>query len=180
MDEERKELICALGCNIEEALEELKVKQVNSTYKLYCKFNGYELTSDMSLDDAYKLVTGKTKEELDALEEKRYKKYKREEEEHKAKIPQLTEEYIEKAKGIIRDDKHEFWAKCVPIRLDDLYRGMELQSMLDIAVLLNEEKYDEAEKVFLDQGHSGMSAGLMFSMISEFCNNGEEFVKRVR
>ena len=58
-----KEIYFAYGWNIERAVEELyeRAKDGNK----YCgDFNGNKLTSDMSLDDAYMLCTGKTFDEF--------------------------------------------------------------------------------------------------------------------
>ncbi len=75
----------------------------------------------------------------------------------------------------------ELWAKCVPIRLNDLYQGMELSSCLDIVEQLNNGKQlKEVKTLIKNQGHSGMSFGLVCSMVKSFCNRGEEFVNYVR
>lgn len=136
----------------------------------------------MSIDDAYLLILGKTKTEQEKAEKEFMDRMKREEEEHKQNIPNLSKEYIEQAKGIIREEKIEHWNEIVPIRLGDLYRGMELRCTLKLVEMLdiNNCTLEEAEKEFNSQGHSGMSAGLMFSMMREFCIRGEEFVSYVR
>ena len=70
---------------------------------------------------------------------------------------------------------------CVPIRLDDLYHGMELGCCLDIVKELNAGcSLDVAKKIIEDQGHSGMSFGLVCSMVKSFCERGSEFVNYVQ
>ena len=80
------------------------------------------------------------------------------------------------------DEKYrELWAKCVPIRLGDLYHGMELEMCLDIVLELNNGcTLEEAKAIIESQGHSGMSFGLVCSMVKSFCGRGEEFVNHVR
>ena len=80
------------------------------------------------------------------------------------------------------DEKYrENWAKCVPIRLDDLYRGMELGNCLEIVDQLNKGKQlEEVKPLIENQGHSGMSFGLVCSMVKSFCDRGNEFVAYVR
>jgi hypothetical protein len=164
--------------NIEEAVKELKSHKdlVKGT------FNGQILYSDIDdMDSAYKKVTGSTKSEFDEKRRIENKKYKQEKKEHKEAIPKLTLEWIGKGEKILDKKHHKLWTKIVPIRLDDMYRGMELGNCLEIVEQLN--KGTELEKVktlIEEQGHSGMSFGLVCSMIKEFADRGEEFVKYAR
>ena len=166
------------GQNIESAVKELK------EYKdLVCgEFNGKTLYSDVDdLDSAFKKITGKTKSEFDEAERKRQAEYEREKREHEESIPKLTVEWIEKGNKILDKKHHELWAKIVPIRLKDLYRGFELGACLDIVEQLNNNcDFEQAKMTIEEQGHSGMSFGLVCSMIKEFCERGTEFVKYAR
>ena len=49
------------------------------------------------------------------------------------------------------------WDKCVPIRLGDLYRGMELGQCLDIIRTVKEKSIQDGLDVMKNQEHSGMS-----------------------
>lgn len=61
--------------------------------------------------------------------------------------------------------------KCVPIRLDDLYRGWELDCFKEIFEAYRAGKTkEEIKNIMEDQGHSGMSWGLMCSLIHTFIN----------
>lgn len=178
----RVEVEFMAGDTIEETIQQLKNVANKHDTQAYGSFNGKEITSDMSIDDAYILITGKTKEE----QEKAYQEYidrlKQEEAEHKKNIPSLEKEWIDKAKGIIREEKIDRWNNIVPIRLGDLYRGMELRCTLKLVEMLDIDNctLDEAKEEFYNQGHSGMSAGLMFSMMREFCIRGNEFVDYIK
>jgi hypothetical protein len=93
----------------------------------------------------------------------------------------LTKDWIEKGSKILDKKYIERWKKCVPIRLDDLYEGMELRACLEIIEQLNKGCSVEAAKEIIDkQGHSGMSYGLVCSMVNSFCDRGSEFVKFVK
>ena len=108
-------------------------------------------------------------------------RYKEEERKHKENIPKLTKEWIEKGEEILDEKYYERWEKIVPIRLDDLYHGMELGNCLDIVNILNNGgSLDEAKEQIESQGHSAMSFGLVCSMVREFCDRGNEFVEHVR
>jgi hypothetical protein len=163
------------GSTIDSAIKELSKHED----LVRIEFNGKTLYSDIDdLDSAYKKITGKTKSEFDEAERQRQAEYKRKKREHEEAIPRLTTEWIEKGKAILDEKHHELWAKIVPVRLGDLYRGMELGACLDIVEQLNKGcELDKAKNMIEEQGHSGMSFGLVCSMIREFCDRGNEFVK---
>lgn len=102
-------------------------------------------------------------------------------EEHKARIPELTREWITKGHEILDEKYWEKWDECVPIRLDDLYKGMELGDCLEIVKALNDGcDLDTAKKIIHNQDHSGMSFGLVRAMVRAFCDRGNEFVDYVK
>ena len=169
------------GESLESAVKEL------SRYKekgelVYGEFNGKKLYSDTDdLDSAYLKVTGKTKAECDEAERKRNDEYEKEKREHEEAIPELTKEWIEKGNDILDDKYHKLWAECVPIRLSDLYQGMELGATLEIIKKLNAGcDLDAAKTIIEKQGHSGMSFGLVCSMVRSFCDRGVEFVSYIK
>lgn len=161
------------------------VKELNQ-YKergelVYGEFNGQKLYSDIDDEDtAYKKITGKTKAENDEAQKKWHEEYEEKERKHKEAIPELTKEWIEKGNTILDEKYRELWAKCVPIRLGDLYHGMELGNCLEIVEQLNKGKeLKEVKPLIENQGHSGMSFGLVCSMVKSFCDRGTEFVSYV-
>lgn len=169
------------GNTIEDAVN--KLLEYREKGQLVCgEFNGVTLYSDtVTMDGAYKDITGKTKAEFDNVQQEWRNDYKRKEKEHKDRIPELTKVWMEKGREILTEDKWEYWDQIVPIRLNDLYRGMELGSCLDIVKILNNNgNLDEAKEEIENQGHSGMSFGLVCSMVKEFCERGSEFVEYVR
>lgn len=167
--------------NIDDAVQELnEYKQKGEL--VFGMFNGIKLYSDVDdFDSAYKKITGQTKAEFDEAIRKRQEEYRKEEELHKEAIPKLTLEWIEKGHKILDKQYHELWEKCVPVRLGDLYRGMELGMCLDIVKELNDGCcLEHAKEIIEGQGHSGMSFGLICSMIKSFCDRGAEFVEFVK
>ncbi len=180
MEKSYKEIEFYFG-DIEKAIEELK-KYNEQGKKVFITFNGEKLYSDIDdVDSAYKKITGKTKAEFDEAEKIRHEEYEEQQRKHKEAIPELTKEWIEKGNTILDEKYRELWAKCVPIRLGDLYRGMELGNCLEIVEQLNNGKnVEEVKPLIENQGHSGMSFGLVCSMIKSFCDRGEEFVNYAR
>ena len=164
------------GDSIKDAIASLSVFKKKG--KLACgSFNGHMLYSDIDdLDSAYKKITGQTEKEFDA--KMVADRIHREEsvQKHKNSIPELTKKWIAEGNAILDEKYHESWAECVPIRLDDLYQGMELRCCLDIVLELNNNCTLEAAKSIIEsQDHSGMSFGLVCSMVKSFCDRGKAF-----
>ena len=161
---------------VEELVEKNKKGKLIST-----NFNGVILYSDtVTMDDAYVSILGKTKREFDDAEKQRIEKDKREQEEYKKSIPELIKVWVEEGKKVLSKDKWDVWEEIVPIRLKELYRGLVLGCCLDIVKVLNNGTLEEAKILIEKQNHSGMSFGLVCSMVREFSPRGIEFVDFVR
>ena len=167
--------------DITSAIEKLKPFK-ESGELVYGEFNGKKLYSDIDdLNSAYLKITGKTKEECDELDRVWQEEYQAEKKKHEDSIPELTKHWIEKGNIILDEKYRDEWAKCVPIRLDDLYRGMELGATLDIVLELNNNcTLEKAKEIIDNQGHSGMSYSLVCLMVKSFCERGNEFYSFVK
>ena len=143
-------------------------------------FNDSYILSTDSDDEAYMRILGMTKAEQEEIERKWREDYEAKKKAHEARIPELTEHYRKEARGIIIESELEYWDEIVPIRLGGLYRGMELDQVLDCARVMRDETLSRIErlrkayKIFNDAGHSGMSAGLTMAMLRRFCPDGNE------
>lgn len=180
MQDTHRKIHFGAGETIEAAISQLEhYKSIGEL--VYGEFNGQKLYSDTDdVDSAYKKVTGDTKAEFDAKIKAENDRYKQEKKKHEDAIPELTKEWIEKGNTILDEQYREKWAKCVPIRLSDLYQGMELKATLDIVKELNAGcDLKVAKSIIENQGHSGMSFGLVKSMVKAFCNRGNEFASFV-
>ena len=173
------------GQNIDNAMSML-YKEADKTHEVcFGTFNCQTLLSTDSIDETYVKVTGMTKAEQEKYMQDKRDEYERKEAEYKAKIPELIEEYKQKARGLVLNSELDYWDKIVPIRLGDLYHGMELEQTLEICAIMRDEKltYDErlhkAYKLFMDSGHSGCSAHLTANMIKRFCPNGADVADAV-
>lgn len=176
-----KEIKLYAGCDLENAFVELHV----TGEECFTKFNGHILTSDDTIDIIYLKVTGKTKEEFYKNQKNVLKLYVNQQKDFESKIPELTEQYIKEAEGVIIPDKLDYWKEIVPVRLSDIYRGMELDQVLTISKIMNDEKINFEErlkksyKIFNDCGHSGCSAKLTMAMLREFCPYGNEIADAI-
>ena len=181
MDKNYIQIQFLAGNTIEQAVNELLIYKEKGQL-VSGEFNGVTLYSDIvTMDGAYKEITGKTKSEFDKEQQEWRENYKRKEQEHKERIPELSKVWMKKGRDILTEDKWELWDNIVPIRLGDLYHGMELGNCLDIVeVLKNNGTLDEAKNIIEHQGHSGMSFSLVCAMVKEFCDRGNEFVEYVR
>lgn len=181
MEKNYRKIEFGAGYSIERAMQDLnRFKECGEL--VYGEFNGQKLYSDIDdVDSAYKKITGKTKSEFDAETKRRHEEYEAENKRHEEAIPELTKEWIEKGNVILNEKYHELWAKIVPIRLKDIYKGFELGACLDIVKELNSGcELSVAKKIIEEQGHSGMSFGLVCSMVRALCDRGLEFVNYVR
>lgn len=172
--------------NLDDALKKVKEEAEKFGCVCWAVFNMEKIYSTDSVDGAYIKVCGCTKAEYDEKVRKEQEEWERQVREHKANIPALTEQYRKEARGLVIEEELEFWDKCVPIRLNDLYQGMELSCTLSIIRVMKDESISlderlvKAHRVFDSQGHSGMSASLMFSMLCKFCPNGDKLVEYLR
>ena len=164
----------------------IKNREHNATLLQERLINGKEIYSTDTVDEAYMKVLGKTKAEYEESYRKWKEGYDQAQREHQARIPQLTEKYRNEARGLVLDSELEYWDKIVPIRLGDLYHGMELQNVLDCCKIMRDEslvyaaRLEKAYDVFMAEGHSGMSASLTMAMLRRFCPHGNELADACR
>ncbi len=169
----------SVGTDIDKAYNKLKTCSLRYNCDTYADFNGKQIDSTMTIDQVYQSVLGTTKAESDKYKKEWLEEYEQKERKHKASIPEKTREYIKRGHELFDMTLWDSWDKCVPIRLKDLYHGMELDCTLTLVKMLDKDNcsIEDATKVFNEQGHSGMSASLMFSMMRTFCKHGNEFVE---
>lgn len=176
---ERDTIEFPAGTTIEEAILELKRASNSSGRVVQCDFNGETLTSNMSLDEAFIILTGDTYEEHQKRIVEYEQKRKEEEKKFQEAIPTLISFWKEEGRNVL-DEKHwDDWDKVVPTRMHDLYQGMELGNTLSIIKILNNGNADALKKAreeLNNQGHSGNSYALVRAMVRYFDDDlGEDF-----
>lgn len=96
-------------------------------------------------------------------------------------LKERTDEWVNKGHAILNEKYWSYWEEIVPIRLTNLYHGIELGQCLDIVKPLNDGcALEEAKKIITDQDHSGHSWKVVVNMVKTFCDRGEEFVNYVK
>lgn len=144
---------------------------------VYFDFNGTVLkSSDVTFDNAYLAVTGMTYTECQENEKRRIEKWKQEDEEYKKSIPNLRKQYLVDSLHLIAPEQIDEWVKVMDARLSDLYKGFDLASAIEIMKALDGGASIETAKNIIDnQGHSGMSYGVVRLVVKQFSPRGQEF-----
>ena len=144
-------------------------------------FNGKTLYSDsVSLDSAYSEVIDNTYSE--------YANYDKETDiilKHALDKPgsdrsDLIELYKDKGREVIDLDKINRWDEEVEKRVNGISRGYDLGQALDIIEVINANyigDFYDALEVLKKQNNIQLTYEDMFSLLTEFCNSGEEFVE---
>ena len=166
------------GVTVEQFAKEFISFIHKSPKKWYADFNGHIIFSDelnLTEDNIVKFITGLTIAEHCEANRKWIEDKKRKEEQWKTKIPKKTKQYIEEGHKIIDQQFWDKWDKCVPIHLNGLYHGMELNCTLEIIKMIkNKKDFKEIYQILENQGHSYMSFQLIKFMINSF--GGHEFI----
>ena len=185
-----------MGLSIESAVCALKREKFEAMAKYnlsadqvetYGSFNGREITSEMTEDECYIKITGKTKAQHEELLRKAREDYERREKEWEEKIPAMYDIYKEKLKNYIKPEKYDYFINEVLMhRLNDIYHAYDVDCYIEIVKLLMESKKSmvdtmaDARTLFEEQGHSGWSAGLGTQMVYDFSPKyGVEFYEKV-
>jgi len=184
------------GLSIDDAIDMLRNEKSEAMAKYdlaadqvetYGSFNDQEITSEMTEDECYIKITGKTKSEHEEQLKKFADEYDRREKEWKEKIPSLYDAYKEALKNYIKPEEYDYFVdKVLMQRLNDIYRAYDLDCYIEIVKLLTESEksmtdtMSDAKKLFYDQGHSGRTAGIVASMVHDFSPKyGVEFYEKV-
>ena len=144
-------------------------------------FNGHTIRSDMSIDEMYLEVLGRTKEEYDKLIEESHQKQQEEESRARIEAEAKMPERIEAGKAFIYTEKQQDWENCVKARSEDLYYGADIDDALEAMSLLDQgASFEDVEKNLIDGGQSGASFGMIRNIIFSFSKRGPEFYQASR
>lgn len=159
---------------VEEAVIELIKESIRKKLLLYCLFNNVYLYSDeVSLDSAYKEITGKNYNEFQIARKQEHEKILKYNAEYEKKIPELTKSYIEKGHQIIAPSYWTKYDEIVDASLHGMYKGFDLDCALELIQMLNnKDDISEVGKKMRMQDHSGWSAVVVKHMVKDLCDRG--------
>lgn len=96
----------------------------------------------------------------------------------KAKARKKIPAWIEKGKKYIYKANIDRWIKCVNVRVDDMYNGMELDDALQIMKYLDKGvSFKKVERIFEEQNHSGFTYAIVKSIVLDFSKVGPAFIR---
>ncbi len=144
---------------------------------VFCNFNGHELHSDgITVDSAYKEVTGHTKEEFEQLLNEAIERNERERVQREQKAIENIPTWIERGKEMIFPERYEEWERYVNASARSIYNGLEIEEVLQIMEALdNNPSMDEAINIFDGLNSSGNAEKMIKDTILEFSKRGPEF-----
>lgn len=159
---------------VEEAVAELIKETIRKKQLFYTQFNESIIYSDeISLDSAYKEITGQTYEEFQTARKQEHEKILRLNAEYEQKIPELTKAYIEKGHQIIAPSYWTKYDEIVDASLHGMYKGFDLDCALELIQMLNNKnEISEVGKKMRMQDHSGWSAVVVKHMVKDLCDRG--------
>ena len=148
--------------------------------KGFAKFNEkYFFTDDehLTIDDLYLAITGETRLQRQYKLHNSFIESQKRETIERACCCKKISSFIWQGLSVLAPEHHEEWIILVPLRVMDMYHGFELESFLALHNELELSTFEKAKDIFELQGHSGMSASIVFQMLEKFTPNGKDFVK---
>lgn len=136
----------------------------------------YSLLDDE--ESCYRKITGLTKDEYEAKQERLYREQLKRDAEEKQKAIENIPNWIEEGKKYIYPQRYKKWAECVELRAEDIYNGKDINCALAIMELLDKGvSFQDAYEVVKEQNHTGTSYSIVMSVITNFSKKGPEFYR---
>lgn len=176
MNKTYNEIYFSSSSDIEKCVKELLAYKEKGALVYGC-FNGHKLYSDnITIDSAYKTITGKTKAEFEDYIKSQIAAEEKANQEYKEKIPELLQYWSEQGRNILSEEKYTLWDRIVLIRLNNVFKGEELKYCLNIIdVLKKDDTLDDAKDILFHDKHSIAFISLVCSLVKEFYEKGYIF-----
>lgn len=181
-----KELNFGEGVSIDDAIEMLKQEkeQGNTAFGI---FNGVKLsTENLSVDDAYKLIIGQTKEEYENDLKILLEKYAEEKQRNHERVLEASKEripyWIQKGHEIFPEELWSEWDEIVPIRASDTTYGVELDVVIAVQYIIMENKedmYEEINELLKQYQNNSLVFLTSCLLIKAFCKNGNDTIQNL-
>ena len=180
-DEEKRDYIkIDYATSLEDAMSSLYEESKRKNRSLFADFNGFEISSEMTLDEAYVMVHGMNREE--------YKNYS--EEFHRnlmERVGIITKNrsdiisyWIGRGEEVLNKEKFNLWRIMVKDAIGSVYGSSLCRDCLEIVELLDCGKdMDEIRCALNEQDHTGASIRMILHMVRMLSSRGEEFSRYV-
>ncbi len=100
---------------------------------------------------------------------------------HQLKIqkPLTIEKYIRQGHQVLDKSKWDKWDKHVPISVNALYHGLELEHVLKLIKMLDIDGYtfEDTYQELASQNHTNLSLSVMLGLLTAFCDRAQEFIR---
>lgn len=161
------------GMTIKETMQHLYEVQSrkNNTILVVTEFNGVELNSSMTIDDAYVAVTGLTESQLELKHKKEAELAKekaiKEKNENKSKIQDILD--FKNNEFAITQNQVLIFKKIIPdlneAVQNSIYHGKEILFSLQIVSLINKTFIDKAVEKTNNENLSGSALNIIFYLV---------------
>ena len=147
--------------------------------KCFADFNGkfiiLEEDENITEDELYKFILGKTKSEQEQANQEWLEEYQRKEREWNEKVPFLIPAYTACLKDVI-DEKYHFLAKkYVSECLNSIYHEYLIKSLIELLEFSKDKTFEEIQEKLYEQGHSGMSYSIVINLFKNLSDKGKEY-----
>ena len=142
-------------------------------------FNEKIIEPDDSIDAAYLKITGMIHEKFIKRLREEEEKRKKEAEEFEKNKPALIQSILNEGYDVLDKKYYDHFARLVPKSVNGIYQGFDIKGALEIVKALKDKKdYEEIDKIFDGQNHSGYSHHIVCLLVKELCDEGLEYIKR--
>lgn len=147
--------------------------------KLFAVFNGkfivLEKDENITEDEFYKFLLGRTKKEKEQDEKEWIEEYNRKEQEWKEKISLLVPIYTKELKNVIDKKYHDMVEKCVNECLHSIYREYLVESLIELLYFSKYKNCEEIHQKLFEQNHSELSYNIIVYWFQNLSDKGKEY-----
>ena len=147
--------------------------------KYFAVFNGkfiiLEKDENITEDELYKFIIGKTKAEKEQADKEWLDEYQRKEREWNDKVPILIPVYTAGLKDVIDEKYHHLAEKYVSECLHSIYHEYLLESLIELLGFSKGKTFEEIQKKLYEQEHSGMSYSIVINLFKNLSDKGREY-----
>jgi len=169
-----------IGGDLENVVNKL-IKIRNDGFNVYTEFKGHILySSNVTLDSAYLEVTGMTYREYMEKRRRMLEEWEKEEKQEKEKIKKNRIDWIYRGYKLIPEKLWDDWEHYIDARIEELYRGEEIEHALQImeahaSGMSTEEIYE----FIISQNYSGNVLITLKTIIAYFYPKGLELIEEI-